>query len=363
MWNDLTMSERAGVIKMAVKAGLRDMKSIRDFYDNSLKYADGGSIHISPSKRGTFTAAATKHGMGVQEFASKVLANKDNYSPAMVKKANFAKNASKWKHCLGGYLFEEGGPKNTNREYKSANSWSTDNVGKTLAPILEPISRKIMNIGERWAFPSDYDDGADLSESTAQDTYLLPRNVQRAVFLGRGYNTAPKDYGLVEKAVDGRNIPVYQKAPDDISRDKVVPMLNVMAEDTIYDVENWFGRPNARLEDPGHFPTTFYLSTDGKKVYQKGWDLNDYADGADTWYNDSKSKQLAAKGIDLIGSPTVVTTGISEVGDMSDLYEEYPNLVIDMLATKGLVPLQVGNDYVPSLPEVNIIGKRRKKVK
>ena len=42
MWNDLTMSERADVIKMAVKAGLRDMKSIRDFYDNSLKYADGG---------------------------------------------------------------------------------------------------------------------------------------------------------------------------------------------------------------------------------------------------------------------------------------------------------------------------------
>ena len=104
MWNDLTMSERADVIKMAVKAGLRDMNSIRKFYDDSLKYADGGSINISPSKRGTFTAAATKHGMGVQEFASKVLANKDNYSPAMVKKANFAKNASKWKHCLGGYL-------------------------------------------------------------------------------------------------------------------------------------------------------------------------------------------------------------------------------------------------------------------
>lgn len=57
---------------------------------------DGGSIHIAPSKRGTFTAAATKHGMGVQAFASKVLANKEDYSPAMVKKANFARNASKW---------------------------------------------------------------------------------------------------------------------------------------------------------------------------------------------------------------------------------------------------------------------------
>ena len=55
-----------------------------------------GGIHIAPSKRGTFTAAATKHVMGDQEFASKVLRNKDSYSPAMVKKANFARNASKW---------------------------------------------------------------------------------------------------------------------------------------------------------------------------------------------------------------------------------------------------------------------------
>ena len=60
------------------------------------KKSNGGSIHIAPSKRGTFTAAATKHGMGVQEFASRVLRNKNSYSPAMVKKANFARNASKW---------------------------------------------------------------------------------------------------------------------------------------------------------------------------------------------------------------------------------------------------------------------------
>ena len=57
---------------------------------------NGGSIHIKPSKRGTFTAAATKHGMSVQEFASKVLRNKEDYSPSLVKKANFARNASKW---------------------------------------------------------------------------------------------------------------------------------------------------------------------------------------------------------------------------------------------------------------------------
>lgn len=62
----------------------------------SNKKKNGGSIYIKPSKQGTLTAAATKHNMGVQEFASKVLRNKDSYSPAMVKKANFARNASKW---------------------------------------------------------------------------------------------------------------------------------------------------------------------------------------------------------------------------------------------------------------------------
>lgn len=65
-------------------------------------FADGGDIHIAPSKRGTFTAAAKRHGLGVQEFASKVLANKDKYSPAMVKKATFAHNSAGWKHALGG---------------------------------------------------------------------------------------------------------------------------------------------------------------------------------------------------------------------------------------------------------------------
>ena len=76
-------------------------------YTNYAK--DGGKIHIKPSKKGTFTEAAKKHGMGVQEFARKVLANKDNYSPAMVKKANFARNAAGWKHDLGGHLFTHGG--------------------------------------------------------------------------------------------------------------------------------------------------------------------------------------------------------------------------------------------------------------
>lgn len=70
--------------------------------------AGGGRIYIKPSKRGTFTAAAKSRGLGVQEFANKVLANKENYSSAMVKKAVFAKNAASWHHAFGGNLNTNG---------------------------------------------------------------------------------------------------------------------------------------------------------------------------------------------------------------------------------------------------------------
>lgn len=92
---------QAGINPNAVFAAQERYKDIHHLKDNGDNYKSGG-IHIAPSKRGTFTAAAKQHGMGVQAFASKVLANKSNYSPAMVKKANFARNASRWHHVLGG---------------------------------------------------------------------------------------------------------------------------------------------------------------------------------------------------------------------------------------------------------------------
>ena len=67
--------------------------------NNQDSYNSGKDIHIDKNKRGTFTRAAKAHGMGVQEFARKVLsAPKGKYSSNMRKKANFARNASKFKH-------------------------------------------------------------------------------------------------------------------------------------------------------------------------------------------------------------------------------------------------------------------------
>ena len=80
-----------------------DADNISPFEKAEKLFADGGGIHIDPSKKGTFKAQASKMGMGVQEAASHILAHKENYSPEMVRKANFARNASHW-HGDGGYL-------------------------------------------------------------------------------------------------------------------------------------------------------------------------------------------------------------------------------------------------------------------
>lgn len=73
---------------------------------NTPLFALGGGIHIKKSHRGLFTKEAKEHDMGVQEFASHVLANKDKYSPEVVKRAIFAKNATKF--ALGGDMQTNG---------------------------------------------------------------------------------------------------------------------------------------------------------------------------------------------------------------------------------------------------------------
>ncbi len=64
-------------------------------------------IEIKPENEGKFTAWAKKRGMGVQEAARKVLANKSKYPPSVVKMANFARNAAKWKKQEGGATIDD----------------------------------------------------------------------------------------------------------------------------------------------------------------------------------------------------------------------------------------------------------------
>lgn len=67
-------------------------------------YKNGSGIHIKEKNRGKFTKSAKEHNMGVQEFATHILNNKNKYSSTLVKRANFAHNAKKFKHAKGGQL-------------------------------------------------------------------------------------------------------------------------------------------------------------------------------------------------------------------------------------------------------------------
>lgn len=79
-------------------------------------YKDGG-IHIKKANRGKFTAKANRAGQGVQQYASHVLANKEDYPASTIKQANFAKNAAGWKHAVGGTI---------QRGYGDSYTWRTN---------------------------------------------------------------------------------------------------------------------------------------------------------------------------------------------------------------------------------------------
>ena len=90
-----------------VKEHFNDVMNYGKEFDIYSQFKYGG-IYIKPSKRGTFTSAARRHHMGVQEFARKVLNNRAQFSAAMIKKANFARNASKWhKKEFGGDMTKQ----------------------------------------------------------------------------------------------------------------------------------------------------------------------------------------------------------------------------------------------------------------
>lgn len=72
------------------------------YVDGGILFRDGGPL-IKEENKGKFTAQAKAAGMGTQQFASHVLANKEDYSPTTVKRANFA-------HVFGGRNYNYGGP-------------------------------------------------------------------------------------------------------------------------------------------------------------------------------------------------------------------------------------------------------------
>lgn len=258
-----------------------------------------------------------------------------------------------------------------------------------LDKIKHNVSTLLMDIGrgQLSTIPSTDYKHIGYDGGTAQRTYFMDRDSQKRIFLRDGYiEDTSKNYGLVKKAVNNRNIPIYQRAPDDEKRENLIPIGN------IYNY--WYGKPEADLIHAGSYPTAIYINPNTKKIYQKAWDLNDYGDSAGG--NGASSKytgfrKLKANLADKLGSPVVVTSGISEVGDFNDLFNDASTkyiikMVDDFYKSKGLRRFAnskkeqltdfygkpvIGLDGKPimfesyyqdyALPEVIITGKRKRK--
>lgn len=182
---------------------------------------------------------------------------------------------------------------------------------------------------------------------TPQRTYLLNREVQNQEFLKDGWIRKPsnkKEYGLVQKAVGNRNLPVWQTTKDSITRDKLTPIGNTDSW--------WFGPSEAELPQPGHYPTAVYVDNFGN-FYQKGWDLNDYGgNGGDT-------SGIVGKIADLIGSPVVATTGYQPIKDDLLYYFDWIEPCLDKVPNYN----QIMYDKVNILPEITIMYNNKKQTK
>ena len=88
--------------QMDMDAMYQMMKGGQPCYECGGKVYKQGGIYINPANKGKFTESANRAGMGVQEFARHVLANKEDYSSTQVKRANFA-------HVFGGRNYQDGG--------------------------------------------------------------------------------------------------------------------------------------------------------------------------------------------------------------------------------------------------------------
>ena len=98
---DMGLRDEQGMPNEASQEIVGDEEAIRQLQDN-VEQAMYGGIHIKEENKGKFTNKANDRGLGVQEFANKVLNNKSAYDTTTVKQANFAKNATKFKHKTGG---------------------------------------------------------------------------------------------------------------------------------------------------------------------------------------------------------------------------------------------------------------------
>lgn len=295
-----------------------------------------------------------------------------------------AQQRFKIRHHLsdGGTTYKNGGTSNKPKFRRVKNYGVTDttpypndedkpNISTTRLNPFERLakftSRNLMELGRSGLLDTE-------GLNVAQDSYLVPtRAIQAKMFADAGYARdynaeKNKDYGLVKKGVGNRNIPIYSRTNPNFGKQR----KDLVVLGNSYNMDN-VDKP---LVHAGSYPSAIYSDNEGN-IYINSWDLNDY--GADAAGNTGdlnahygSFRKKLAKAVDIIGNPTVVTTGyqraldnnkpikISNYNDYYDLtqngYTEAIKESLDNWMEKQGVEL---NEVGYGSPLVEIVGKRK----
>lgn len=207
----------------------RGIKGGRDWWNtggkgyNIIDYQTGG-IHINPKNKGKFTAAAQRAGKSVQAYAAQILANKENYSPTLIKRANFARNAAKFKHQSGGIgKYLEGNYVQPQTVGNVMNSWNNmlakglskgDNIANWVGTGLQVAATAAGSIASQWDAANGKQDWMNGKKKMSAQKYLTsPQFVQDLVKSAEDYEdtTEYEELPYEVKQYQQQFKPYYQK--------------------------------------------------------------------------------------------------------------------------------------------------------
>lgn len=298
-WEELPIADRAKYMEIAVKNGYRDIRSIREAYN---QYAKGG-----PKEK---------------------MDKEEEKELSLLEKAK---------------LFVSSNLMNSFRNIR--NNIVSNSEGYNRGIEQNSLYRK-----------SNYD---DVEDGVPQATYLMDRDTQRKVFLRKGYLEGKKgDYGIVKRAVGYRDIPVYQTEPDDIDRSQLIPIGNV--KNLILKNANDSGEDilKRNLKHAGTYSGTIYLGTDGN-LYGKNWDLNDYGPDANGKGGDVGFMDFATRTLDSVGSPTVITTGFKRLDNVDWMIDDNKPIYLDLEQRKKYFP-KYAEEWFEQHPEIQYLPETGK---
>lgn len=220
-------------------------------------FSEGGKVHIKPSKKGTFTAAARKRGKSIQEFASQVLANKEDYSPAMVKKANFARNVSKW-HANGGSLDSF---LNTQRDDFTNGVTLIDNGGSHEMNPYEGVQLGVDNNG----IPNLVEEGEVIYNDYVYSNRLKVPQELKSLLKLRGTTFADAAKSAQKESRERPNDPISKKGLDDIMN-KLMIAQEMVKSDGQYNYANG-GKISRKFNTGGLTPYKNYTKLTDNSFY------------------------------------------------------------------------------------------------